>query len=214
MIPKNRRWQNFKPIGKRVLVALEEEDELISEGGVVLTKHFRPKNHFRLLVKADDCNKLLKTNDMLLINRLNNARKNTFEFNANEEVYLLPESEIIAVMRGDELKPLGDFVLIKRLNRDEMLLNSKIIIPEGIQSKDQTLEGVVVSFGLVPKPDQPEEFIEDESFFGPLKLGDHIQIKSWETYLIELNYNGSYHLVVPRKDVVYIKQDTDSIHEK
>jgi co-chaperonin GroES (HSP10) len=211
--PKNLRWQNIKPLNKHLLITIEQEEE-VQKGSIILTQHYKPKNHFRILRVAADCDPVLEVNDLILVNRMNQARVNTYEVNSAEKVYLVPQTELFAIYKQGRLRPLGRNLLISRLHGDEMDLDTKVITPAQIVTKDQSLNGLVVEFGLGKEDDFLN--IKGKKFrgydFGPIMLDDHVQLIQWEMSIIELSYLGKYHLVVPESLLSHIIHDDDKLY--
>jgi len=199
MIPKKLRWQNITPLNEHILITIEQEEE-ITKGSIILTQHYKPKNHFRILRCAADCEPHFEVNDLILLNRLNRAKQNTYEVNAAERVYLVPQKEVFAIMKQGRLRPTGRNLLMKRFNGDEFDGVSKIVKPGKTPSKDQSLEGRVVELGLGHD-------------FQPIEIGDHVEIQQWDMALVELDYAGDYHLIVPEKLLSHITFNAGALYE-
>ena len=125
--------------------------------------------------------------------------------NKNEQVYVYDEGDIV-LKYDNELGPIpfGEFALIKRRNRSELRLNSRIIIPEGIYSKDQTLDAEVVSVGDSPLWAK-----------SPVNQGDLVTLTKWDQNMIEVRMSeGEYMLIVHRKFISHIVLDNEAIIEK
>lgn len=91
---------------------------------------------------------------------------------------------------------INGHVLIYR-NIDEEISNGGIIIPWGTYYKDQSMTGWVSGFSINRK----------YKYAGSLAKGDFVQIDKWSNSIIELEYNGQYHLSVP-EELLLFKSET------
>ena len=108
--------------------------------------------------------------------------------------FIAKESDIVAVMQEGVLRPFGNRVLMRRLNQ-ERVSSGGIIIPDCHESADQTLEGILVGYGVV----------NGNIIDFPVPVGDHVKIEKWSPNLIEIDVNGEYDLTVPVKELQYAK---------
>lgn len=198
------RWQNFRPILKRVLVALEQEEKSKTESGLETINWDAPKNHFRVLGMASDCELPIRINDLVFCLAKNPKRMHERCINAAEGVFLYDQNDILMAYEPKLGPcPFGNKVLIKRRNRTELMLDSKIIIPEGIQSKDQTMEAEIVAFGL------------GGVWMGTgLNLGDRVQLTEWDMSHAEVKMPDGYYLIVDKKFISHKIEDDSTLIER
>lgn len=204
------RWQNFKPIYNqkkkqaRIVLAYEQPEQLTTDSGIVGINSSAPKNHFRVLAISDGCKLPVKVNDLVFCIAKNPKRMYDAMLNKAEQVYVYDEGDV--VLKYDAKLgpiPFGEYALIKRRNRSELRLNSKIVIPEGIYSKDQTLDAEVVRVGESPLWRK-----------SPINEGDLVSMIKWDQSMIEIRMpNGEYMLIVHRKFLSHVEENNESIIE-
>lgn len=192
-------------MNKHVLVAFEQETEIETKSGIVLTQLYKPSNHFRVLRIAADCKLDIAPNDFVMMDKLNKTTMQAYCIDREEQVYLIPASYIFGMRSKDGVfVAVGSRVVIKRWNKTEMDLDTKIIKPAFTHEKDQTLEGEVVSLGMLP---------DGAPWNTPIQVGDLVHLTKWNMDHIELAIGGEYHLVVKEKDISYIEHGRQSVIE-
>lgn len=105
--------------------------------------------------------------------------------------FICEEKDILLVRRGKVMYPLGNTVLVQRIN-DE-IKKGQIIIPSCYQSSDQSLFGVVALKGLI-------DGVSNEY---PVGIGDIVKIEKWHQSIREVEIDNKYYLIVPTKLLQY-----------
>ena len=95
-----------------------------------------------------------------------------------------------------KLKPLGDRILVKRVDQEEKTKGG-IIIPDTAQEKPQEAEVVAVGAGKVLENGQVRKL--------DLKTGDRVLLSKYAGNEIKLN--GVEHLILREEDVLAIVQN-------
>ena len=95
-----------------------------------------------------------------------------------------------------KLKPLGDRILVKRVNQEEKTKGG-IIIPDTAQEKPQEAEVVAVGCGKILENGQARKI--------DLKAGDRVLLSKYSGSEIKLN--GVEHLILREEDVLAIVQN-------
>lgn len=206
-------WRNVKPLNGNFLAVLEQEEEIelpVGENTLKVFNRNAPKNHFRILgLPPDWQHSDIFIDDMVFVPNLN-VKRLADRFlckDAGQSVYILHQSMVYGVCNADGyFAPVGQRVLVKRRIGTEILLDSKIIIPAFIQSKDQTLDCEVVSLGMLPNS-MPWPDTE-------LKPGCLVTLTKWDMSHIEIqDPDGNYLLLVDRRFISHITAERASLIE-
>lgn len=198
-------WKRLQPLNNYIIVSLEQDDRKITGSGLVTINDEAPKNHFRLLRMSADCPIQLPANTKVFLRAKNKMRLREAELGFGSNAYLFKYSDIIGLFNYDSqtFLALGQRVLIRRRIETEINLDSKIIIPAGLHSKDQTLEGDLISYGYEWKGSQP------------VAIGATVVLTKWDNSHTEIRFNdGTYGLVVDEKFLHYIIEDESKLIEK
>lgn len=192
-------WKKVQPLNNNVVVVLEQETEIESSGGIILTQMHKPKNHFRILALPPKIKFALRVNDKILVAKLNASALQKYCLCNKEQTYIIPLSMILAVWWEQEkrLIPIGNKVLIRRIIQTEMDLETKLIKPAFTFEKDQSLDGVVIELGMLEN---------SKTSNNPIPIGSQVQLKEWSVNHAEVNINGHYCLIVKESDLSHIEE--------
>lgn len=119
----------------------------------------------------------------------------------NDEWIINPADIYLIKRFGGMYYPPGHRVLIKRFNKEEIVISkdTNIVIPAAFQSSDQTLFGTVFALGV-----NQGVFIEEVGFM----VGDTIKIAQWDVRIREVEINDEYFLSVPLSLLEYTCGDS------
>jgi co-chaperonin GroES (HSP10) len=116
--------------------------------------------------------------------------------NGNAEItsvnFICEEKDVLLIRRNKIYYPLGNTVLIQRIN-DE-IQKGQIVIPSCYQSSDQSLFGVVTLKGLK----------DTVSIEYPVAAGDIVKIEKWDHSIREVEIDDKYYLIVPTRLLQYV----------
>jgi co-chaperonin GroES (HSP10) len=193
-------WKSLQPLNDNVVVVLEQEEEVETSKGIILTQMYKPKNHFRILRLPPKFRYDLKANDRILVTRLNANAMAKYLLCPKEMTFLIPTSMILAVWNNatKSLIPIGRRILIERIIHTELDLETKLIKPAFSFEKDQSLDGIVMELGLIENG--------KKDWDGSISHGDHVVLKQWDASHIEVDVAGKYCLIVPSKDISHIEE--------
>lgn len=201
---KKINWRKLKPINGKILIKLHK-NQRSSESKIIDVQ----KNRTRATIircANDVIHEALLLNSEILIRKMNDARLNQTCIDREESIYLIDESRVIGVFREGTLFPIGRKYLLKRIIETEKLA-SGIIIPYGIQSKDQTMWCEFVAFGITNLKDRFKNQL--------IARGDRVVLESWKETHVELgNMSGGYFLIVNEDDVCYVEYHTEESEPK
>lgn len=108
------------------------------------------------------------------------------EKGTKQDEWFVKESDVFLVKKGSNYHPVGNRILISRLNNTDVKVGH-IFIPQAYESSDQTMFGIVFSFGI--KNGQKVESV--------LNIGDIVKIKKWDVSIQEVDIDGGQFLSVP-----------------
>ena len=105
-----------------------------------------------------------------------------------KNLYLVHDYEILMLVFDGVWRPFGHKVLLER-RIEESISAGGILIPACYQTKDQTRECTFIKPGI----------INGKEVEVPLETGDTVIVTKWDMTIDEVEYNGSYGIVVPIK---------------
>lgn len=192
-------WKKLKPIGQRLIVKIDPNENSETRGGII-NPHRNRTVATVLKASVDIHHDALRFNSRALLRKLNDARIHQTCIDRENHIHLIDENRVVGIFRGNNLLPIGRKVLVRRLIESEQL-PSGIVIPYGIQAKDQTMWCEIVAFGV---PNIGQVFKNSMA-----AVGDRCLIQEWKQEHIEVgNYRGGYYLIVPEDDLCYIEYNT------
>lgn len=200
-------WKKITPINDNVLVALEQEEEIKTDSGIILTQLHKPKNHFRILKISDKVYMPeLEANTLVFCKRINKAKENLYCIDRDQQIYLIPFSFIVAFYDRDHgLVPIGRRILIRRRVENEIDPNTKLFFHRSEKHKTQTRMGNIIAFG---------ELEIGEEWNTPMEVGNLVHVDKWSPEHIEIELpNHTYGLIVEEKDISYIEYGNENMLE-
>ena len=108
-----------------------------------------------------------------------------------KDLYIIKETDIIAIKHEGIVRAFGNRVLLKRLNQEKKI--GSIIIPDCHNEADQSLEGILVSRGI----------INGKIIDIPIIGGETVRVEKWNIDIIEIDIDSEYYLSVRVKDLAY-----------
>jgi co-chaperonin GroES (HSP10) len=157
----------------------------VYEGKIIFPQTYKGKFFYAMVLEvADDCNKTITKESMVLIEW--NGNKKQLDGN----IWLVDESSILLVKREAKWCPIGRKVMIIRDNKEKRT-SAGLIITDQLKENTQSLYGTIMAFGW----DKNVKVEHD------LQIGDYICLTEWKPTHKEIALYDNYILVVDIKDI-------------
>jgi co-chaperonin GroES (HSP10) len=118
----------------------------------------------------------------------------------SEDDFICDDRYVYGVYINRKIFPLGKRILIRRLNGAKMH-GDIVAAAEAQESTDQSLEGVITQFGILPRTvnrrGKPPRWQVD------VGIGDHIMLHRWSEKWTEVGMDGIHYIIVEEKDLLY-----------
>lgn len=182
-----------KVIGNNILV---KKIEVAQKSIIAMPESTVQKTLLATVVKTGSDCELLKENEVCLFNPYGVSAK------LDNGYFIVTEKEAIAVRVNNIFRPVGNRILVKRINNTDIKTKGGIIIQQCTSHSDQTLYGFVVALGY--KNGKIVDF--------PLEPADYIKIAKWDKSIKEVEIERDYYLSVPFS-LIELKCDQEFISE-
>lgn len=173
-----------KVVGSRLLVK-----KLVTgrKSEIILPKATIQKQFIGIIKKVG---KDVRDKETLTEDRIVFVDNNAGEKGLNDGEFFFKQDDVLLVKKDGLFRPMGNKVLIKRMNNTEVSIGG-IIIPMGRKSSDQTLFGVVFALGVS----------NNNTIDTTLNVGDIIKLQKWDVSMRDVSIDDENYIISPIKHV-------------